>query len=194
MRKELVRGSSAALLFTKPFSGLKAPFINTSRLTSGNIATGFRNEGTCTRKTGSAKRKRTLFGTLFQAFSLSKVMSRGFGLEITLTNRAAVDLIKACLYMRLPSLRSSKTDTHANFVDLQLTAARRASLAESVGLTPKDVDDMMTQYDVARKTFDRLAQMKREGKPIPKTIEEVSAVLEFLYSASSTSFSIEALS
>ncbi|GAQ88847.1 hypothetical protein KFL_004640040 [Klebsormidium nitens] len=58
--------------------------------------------------------------------------------------------------------------------DLQkLNAARKASLAESVGLTPKDVDDMMTQYDVARQTSDRLAQMKREGKPMPKTIEEM---------------------
>jgi hypothetical protein len=57
---------------------------------------------------------------------------------------------------------------------LQFTEARKAAVAESVGLTSKDVDDMLTQYTVAKQTFDRLAQLKRDGKPMPKTIEEVS--------------------
>jgi hypothetical protein len=57
---------------------------------------------------------------------------------------------------------------------LQFTEVRKAAVAESVGLTSKDVDDMLTQYTVAKQTFDRLAQLKRDGKPMPKTIGEVS--------------------
>lgn len=62
--------------------------------------------------------------------------------------------------------------------DLKLfDAAARQRVAAEVGTTPRQVDDCIARYLWTRQMTLKLAQLKKEGKPMPTSMDEVDRML-----------------
>ena len=69
------------------------------------------------------------------------------------------------------------TPEEKNEVALQFSSKSRERIAAEVGCSVMQVDDCVARYRWMRSMTVRMAQLKKEGKPMPKSIDELEAIL-----------------
>lgn len=60
-----------------------------------------------------------------------------------------------------------------------LDAKEKAKVAVQCSCTEKDVSEALANYECMKQTYSKVLKMKDEGKPLPKTLEEVKNLIDY---------------
>jgi uncharacterized protein YecA (UPF0149 family) len=68
----------------------------------------------------------------------------------------------------------------------RVAGQHKAEVAAECGCTVRDVEDVVAKYEWAKEANRRVMKLKEEGKPLPKSLDEVEAMMGGRWSAAAS--------
>ncbi|KAK3282800.1 hypothetical protein CYMTET_9476 [Cymbomonas tetramitiformis] len=78
------------------------------------------------------------------------------------------------MYQRAEDIVSSMTPEEKTNPNL-IPPSARARIATQVGCNPHEIDDTISKYEWMKRAVDKMAEMKKDGKPLPQDMKGLEA-------------------